>query len=201
MKELQTCFRREDVVRTTTSHLESMKGFLISIAGNKAKPDSLDSCEAAAGLDFGPEDSLEEDIGEEQEHDSYEIIEEKELSQAEREENKAVIEEALNNPRNELSDEPQKELPKQEQNTEMEEEQKKVVVARDGPDGASARDGARDGASAGHSLSVCSPLVYGLTVLAVTRLAMVCEPWCESCLYLLPWCERSLYPQPYHHHT
>merc|ERR1711890_224106 len=130
-----------DVVRTTTSHLESMKGFLISIAGNKAKPDSLDSCEAAAGLDFGPEDSLEEDIGEEQEHDSYEIIEEKELSQAEREENKAVIEKALNNPRNELSDEPQKELPK--------EEQKKVVVARDGSDGASARDGARDGASAG----------------------------------------------------
>merc|ERR1711971_940867 len=34
MKELQACFRREDVVRTTTNHLESMKTFLIGIAGD-----------------------------------------------------------------------------------------------------------------------------------------------------------------------
>jgi hypothetical protein len=37
MKELQTCFRRDDVVRTTTSHLTSMKGYLVTIAGAKVR--------------------------------------------------------------------------------------------------------------------------------------------------------------------
>merc|ERR1711887_519284 len=60
MKELQACFRRDDVVRTTTNHLESMRSFLIGIAGDKVAPDGLDSCDAAADIDFGPEESEEE---------------------------------------------------------------------------------------------------------------------------------------------
>merc|ERR1712098_555700 len=169
MKELQTCFRREDVERTTTSHLESMKGFLISIAGSKAKPDSLDSCDAASGLDFGPEDATEtEEFQVDEDNFSYEIIEDKELSAAEMEENKAVIEKALNKPRNELSDEPQKDTPEEEQKTvvqeiEVKEEQKQVRLALDGA----------DGHSRGHSLTVCSTFVSVLSFLAVTRLPLV----------------------------
>jgi len=168
MKELQTCFRREDVERTTTSHLESMKGFLISIAGSKARPDSLDSCDAASGLDFGPEDATEEEFEEDEDNFSYEIIEDKELSAAEMEENKAVIEKALNKPRNELSDEPQKDTSEEEQKTvvqetEVKEEQKKVKLASD----------VDDGHSRGHSLTVCSTLVSVLSILAVTRLPLV----------------------------
>merc|ERR1712228_931113 len=64
MKELQACFRREDVVRTTTNHLESMKTYLVGIARNgTVAPDALDSCDAAADIDFGPEE--EEGDGEE----------------------------------------------------------------------------------------------------------------------------------------
>merc|ERR1712107_245357 len=56
MKELQACFRRDDVMRTTTNHLESMRSFLIGIAGDKVAPDGLDSCDAASDIDFGPEE-------------------------------------------------------------------------------------------------------------------------------------------------
>merc|ERR1719391_458087 len=73
--ELQACFRREDVVRTTTNHLESMKTFLIGIAGDKVAPDALDSCNAAADIDFGPEEE-EGDGDEDYDYKDYEESEE-----------------------------------------------------------------------------------------------------------------------------
>lgn len=153
MKELQTCFRREDVVRTTTSHLESMKGFLVSIAGNKVRPGSLDSCDATTGLDFGPEDNSVEEMEEGEEYGSYEIFENEQMTTEERAENQAVIEKALNEPRNELSDEPQKELPPKELT-----EPKKLVVNI--PD------------SSGQSVTVHSALVCLTSAMAVTRLSL-----------------------------
>merc|ERR1712226_343952 len=154
MKELQTCFRREDVVRTTTSHLESMKGFLVSIAGNKVRPGSLDSCDATTGLDFGPEDNSVEDLEEGEEYGSYEGFENEMMTQEERAENQAVIEKALNKPRNELSDEPQKDLPPKE----LTDVPKKLVI--------------NIGDSSGQSPIVHSPLVWVISVMAVTRLSL-----------------------------
>merc|ERR1712203_1188397 len=88
MKELQTCFRRDDVVRTTTNHLESMKTFLIGIAGDKVAPDGLDSCDAVSDIDFGPEDE-DEDEDEDYAYDDYD--ESEEVSSDTKEEIKAVI--------------------------------------------------------------------------------------------------------------
>jgi len=73
MKELQTCFRREDVVRTTTNHLESMKGFLINIAENKVVPGALDLCDPVTGIDFGPEEEEEEDYMYQEDYESEEV--------------------------------------------------------------------------------------------------------------------------------
>jgi len=114
MKELQVCFRRDDVVRTTTNHLESMKGFLINIAGKKVHPGALDSCNAAEQIDFGPEEEVneEEDYG----YDYSEEEDEEEASEA-REEAKAMIEAKLSEERQEQQgDEPsyQKEAKKPE---------------------------------------------------------------------------------------
>ena len=75
MKELQACFRRDDVMRTTTNHLESMRSFLIGIAGDKVAPDGLDSCDAASDIDFGPEEE-DEDREEDYAYDDYDESEE-----------------------------------------------------------------------------------------------------------------------------
>ena len=110
MKELQACFRRDDVVRTTTNHLESMKTFLIGIAGDKVAPDALDSCNAAADIDFGPEEA-EEDGEEYYDYRDYEESEEEESSVA-KEEIKAVIQKTLNEEKREQQqDEPKKPPP------------------------------------------------------------------------------------------
>merc|ERR1712083_484591 len=105
MKELQACFRREDVVRTTTNHLESMKTYLVGIARNgTVASDALDSCDAAADIDFGPEE--EEGDGEE-DYMYYEEIEE--VSSVDKEEIKAVIQKTLNEEKREQQqDEPKK---------------------------------------------------------------------------------------------
>ena len=73
MQELQACFRRDDVERTTTNHLESMKTFLIGIAGDKVAPDGLDSCDAAADIDFGPEEEEGEDGEEDYDYKDYDV--------------------------------------------------------------------------------------------------------------------------------
>ena len=75
MKELQKCFRREDVVRTTTDHLKSMKGFLINIAENKVVPGALDLCDPVTGIDFGPEEE-EEDYMYQEDYESEEVTSE-----------------------------------------------------------------------------------------------------------------------------
>ena len=108
MKELQACFRREDVVRTTTNHLESMKTYLVGIARNgTVAPDALDSCDAAADIDFGPEE--EEGDGEE-DYMYYEEIEE--VSSVDKEEIKAVIQKTLSEEKREQQqDEPKKPPP------------------------------------------------------------------------------------------
>jgi len=109
MKELQACFRREDVVRTTTNHLESMKTFLIGIAGDKVAPDALDSCNAAADIDFGPEE--EEGDGEE-DYDYKDYEESEEVSSVVKEEIKAVIQKTLSDEKKEQQqDEPKKPPP------------------------------------------------------------------------------------------
>merc|ERR1712055_407993 len=109
MKELQACFRRDDVVRTTTNHLESMRSFLIGIAGDKVAPDGLDSCDAASDIDFGPED--EEGDGEEDyAYDDYD--ESEEVSSDTKEEIKAVIQKTLSEEKREQQqDEPKKPPP------------------------------------------------------------------------------------------
>jgi len=110
MKELQACFRREDVVRTTTNHLESMKTFLIGIAGDKVAPDGLDSCNAAADIDFGPEEE-EGDGDEDYDYRDYEESEE-EVSSVAKEEIKAVIQKTLSEEKREQQqDEPKKPPP------------------------------------------------------------------------------------------
>ena len=109
MQELQACFRREDVVRTTTNHLESMKTFLIGIAGDKVAPDALDSCNAAADIDFGPEE--EEGDGEE-DYDYMDYEESEEVSSVVKEEIKAVIQKTLSDEKKEQQqDEPKKPPP------------------------------------------------------------------------------------------
>jgi len=109
MQELQACFRREDVVRTTTNHLESMKTFLIGIAGDKVAPDALDSCNAAADIDFGPEE--EEGDGEE-DYDYKDYEESEEVSSVVKEEIKAVIQKTLSDEKKEQQqDEPKKPPP------------------------------------------------------------------------------------------
>merc|ERR1712083_472113 len=107
MKELQACFRREDVVRTTTNHLESMKTYLVGIARNgTVAPDALDSCDAAADIDFGPE----EEEGDGEDYMYYEEIEE--VSSVDKEEIKAVIQKTLNEEKREhQQDEPKKPPP------------------------------------------------------------------------------------------
>merc|ERR1712203_1048501 len=111
MKELQTCFRRDDVVRTTTNHLESMKTFLIGIAGDKVAPDGLDSCDAAADIDFGPEEDEGEDGEEDYDYKDYEESEE-EVSSVAKEEIKAVIQKTLSEEKREQQqDEPKKPPP------------------------------------------------------------------------------------------
>jgi len=110
MKELQACFRREDVVRTTTNHLESMKAFLIGIAGDKVAPDGLDSCDAAADIDFGPEEEEEEDGEEDYDYEEYDDSEE--VSRVAEEEIKAVIQKTLSEEKQEQQqDEPKKPSP------------------------------------------------------------------------------------------
>ena len=109
MKELQACFRRDDVVRTTTNHLESMRSFLIGIAGDKVAPDGLDSCDAASDIDFGPEDE-DEDEDEDYAYDDYD--ESEEVSSDTKEEIKAVIQKTLSEEKREQQqDEPKKPPP------------------------------------------------------------------------------------------
>ena len=109
MKELQACFRRDDVVRTTTNHLESMRSFLIGIAGDKVAPDGLDSCDAASDIDFGPEDE-EGDREEDYAYDDYD--ESEEVSSDTKEEIKAVIQKTLSEEKREQQqDEPKKPPP------------------------------------------------------------------------------------------
>ena len=109
MKELQACFRRDDVVRTTTNHLESMRSFLIGIAGDKVAPDGLDSCDAASDIDFGPEDE-DEDGEEDYAYDDYD--ESEEVSSDTKEEIKAVIQKTLSEEKREQQqDEPKKPPP------------------------------------------------------------------------------------------
>ena len=109
MKELQACFRRDDVVRTTTNHLESMRSFLIGIAGDKVAPDGLDSCDAASDIDFGPEEE-EEDREEDYAYDDYD--ESEEVSSDTKEEIKAVIQKTLSEEKREQQqDEPKKPPP------------------------------------------------------------------------------------------
>ena len=110
MKELQACFRRDDVVRTTTNHLESMKTFLIGIAGDKVAPDALNSCDAAADIDFGPEEE-EEDVEDDYDYMEYED-ESEEVSRVAQEEIKAVIQKTLSEEKREQQqDEPKKPPP------------------------------------------------------------------------------------------
>jgi len=110
MKELQACFRREDVVRTTTNHLESMKSFLIGIAGDKVAPDALNSCDAAADIDFGPEEE-EEDVEDDYDYMEY-GDESEEVSRVAQEEIKAVIQKTLSEEKREQQqDEPKKPPP------------------------------------------------------------------------------------------
>ena len=109
MKELQACFRRDDVVRTTTNHLESMRSFLIGIAGDKVAPDGLDSCDAASDIDFGPEEE-DEDGEEDYAYDDYD--ESEEVSSDTKEEIKAVIQKTLSEEKREQQqDEPKKPPP------------------------------------------------------------------------------------------
>ena len=109
MKELQACFRRDDVVRTTTNHLESMRSFLIGIAGDKVAPDGLDSCDAASDIDFGPEEE-DEDREEDYAYDDYD--ESEEVSSDTKEEIKAVIQKTLSEEKREQQqDEPKKPPP------------------------------------------------------------------------------------------
>ena len=109
MKELQACFRRDDVVRTTTNHLESMRSFLIGIAGDKVAPNGLDSCDAASDIDFGPEDE-DEDREEDYAYDDYD--ESEEVSSDTKEEIKAVIQKTLSEEKREQQqDEPKKPPP------------------------------------------------------------------------------------------
>ena len=109
MKELQACFRRDDVVRTTTNHLESMRSFLIGIAGDKVAPDGLDSCDAASDIDFGPEEE-DEDQEEDYTYDDYD--ESEEVSSDTKEEIKAVIQKTLSEEKREQQqDEPKKPPP------------------------------------------------------------------------------------------
>ena len=110
MKELQACFRRDDVERTTTNHLESMKTFLIGIAGDKVAPDGLDSCDAAADIDFGPEEEEGEDGEEDYDYKDYD--ESEEVSSVAKEEIKAVIQKTLSEEKHEQQqDEPKKSPP------------------------------------------------------------------------------------------
>jgi len=109
MKELQACFRRDDVMRTTTNHLESMRSFLIGIAGDKVAPDGLDSCDAASDIDFGPEEE-DEDREEDYAYDDYD--ESEEVSSDTKEEIKAVIQKTLSEEKREQQqDEPKKPPP------------------------------------------------------------------------------------------
>ena len=109
MKELQACFRRDDVVRTTTNHLESMRSFLIGIAGDKVAPDGLDSCDAVSDIDFGPEEE-DEDREEDYAYDDYD--ESEEVSSDTKEEIKAVIQKTLSEEKREQQqDEPKKPPP------------------------------------------------------------------------------------------